>query len=179
MYTLPIESPMGVLYAYILEEGLAGLYFADRAALGNKKFYGATGEGVCGNAPPAGSAEAETAEAVRAWLSDYFSGGRPSPHVLKLAPSGSPFRLAVWRLLLDIPYGQTTSYGELAAKFGPRMSAQAVGGAVGANPIPIIVPCHRVIGKDGSLTGFAGGLDKKIFLLGVEGIAVSDGRIVR
>ena len=88
---------------------------------------------------------------------------------------GSPFRLSVWKHLLEIPYGKTATYGELAKIMAEerglaRMSAQAVGGAVGHNPISIIVPCHRVIGANGSLTGYGGGLDKKERLLALEGI---------
>ena len=88
---------------------------------------------------------------------------------------GTPFQTEVWRLLLDIPFGKTTTYGALAKKLAvrrsiKRMAAQAVGGAVGRNPVALIVPCHRVIGADGSLTGYAGGLDKKASLLSLEGI---------
>ena len=111
--------------------------------------------------------------AARAWLSRYFEGhnpGMPPP----VRPQGTPFQQSVWRRLLIIPYGSTTTYGTLAAYLAAhnasgRMSAQAVGQAVGRNPISIIIPCHRVIGADGSLTGYAGGLDKKMFLLGLEG----------
>ena len=86
-----------------------------------------------------------------------------------LHPTGSPFRQAVWQLLLEIPYGQMTTYGALAKRLGGvHMSAQAVGGAVGHNPISIIVPCHRVVGANGSLTGYAGGLERKIRLLEIE-----------
>ena len=90
-----------------------------------------------------------------------------------LHPIGSPFRQAVWRILLQIPYGQTTTYGEIARQMEklqnrPHMSAQAVGGAVGHNGISIIIPCHRVVGTKGNLTGYAGGLDKKIALLELE-----------
>ena len=111
--------------------------------------------------------------AARAWLSRYFEGhdpGVPPP----VRPQGTPFQQSVWQRLLTIPYGSTTTYGALAAHLAAhnasgRMSAQAVGQAVGRNPISIIIPCHRVIGADGTLTGYAGGLDKKMFLLGLEG----------
>ena len=107
------------------------------------------------------------------WLDRYFAGEAPSPGALPLKPTGTPFRELVWKLLLQIPYGQTVSYGELAKKAAeildkPRMSAQAVGQAVGANPIPVIIPCHRVVGSDGSLTGYAGGVHYKIALLKLE-----------
>ena len=106
------------------------------------------------------------------WLDVYFSGQEPD-FLPPLHPHGSEFQLAVWELLLQIPYGQTTTYGalarQLAARRGlSRMSAQAVGGAVGHNPISLLIPCHRVVGTNGSLTGYAGGLDKKIRLLELE-----------
>lgn len=108
------------------------------------------------------------------WLDRYFSGQVPD-FAPALALCGTPFRQAVWEILLTIPYGQTMSYGEIATRVAEargigRMSAQAVGGAVGHNPIAIIVPCHRVIGTDGSLTGYAAGLDKKRRLLQLEQI---------
>lgn len=109
---------------------------------------------------------------AREWLDEYFSGKEPD-FTPKLHPIGSPFRQAVWKLLLQIPYGQTTTYGEIARQLEklqnrPHMSAQAVGGAVGHNGISIIIPCHRVVGTKGSLTGYAGGLDKKMALLELE-----------
>ena len=107
------------------------------------------------------------------WLDLYFAGHEPdfSP---TLNPTGTAFQQAVWAILRTIPYGATTSYGTIAKRLekstGKRMSAQAVGGAVGRNPISILIPCHRVIGADGSLTGYAGGLDKKEYLLALEGV---------
>ena len=106
-------------------------------------------------------------------LSEYFSGRRQE-FDLPLAPQGSAFQKKVWNALLEIPYGQTTTYGEIANKFAKkrglaRMSAQAVGGAVGHNEISVIVPCHRVVGTNGSLTGYAGGIAKKTYLLKLEG----------
>lgn len=102
--------------------------------------------------------------AAREWLDSYFLG-KPVPLSFPLAPAGTPFRKQVWKRLLEIPYGQTVSYGEIAREISPTMSAQAVGQAVGANPISIIIPCHRCIGARGALTGYAGGLDKKQWLL--------------
>ena len=109
---------------------------------------------------------------TRRWLDMYFAGQIPD-FLPRLSPQGTAFRQSVWDMLLAIPYGQTTSYGELAKEIASRrqtekMSAQAVGGAVGHNPIAIIIPCHRVIGKDGSLTGYGGGLWRKEWLLQLE-----------
>lgn len=113
------------------------------------------------------------------WLDRYFKGEKPSISELELAPAGSKFRHEVWRILCDIPYGEVVTYGEIAKKIAQQnglssMSAQAVGNAVGHNPISIIIPCHRVVGADGSLTGYAGGIDKKIFLLRHEGVDVNN-----
>lgn len=110
-----------------------------------------------------------------AWLDSYFAGEQPDPVSLSLAPAGSTFQQVVWRLLLEIPYGSTTTYGELAVLAAQRvgrehMSAQAVGGAVGHNPVSIIIPCHRVVGASGSLTGYAGGVSRKLWLLEHEGV---------
>lgn len=118
-------------------------------------------------------------DAVKNWLEQYFKGERPEIYELPLAPSGSAFRQEVWGLLCEILYGEVTAYGKLAEKMAKKlnrlhMSAQAVGGAVAHNPISIIIPCHRVIGADGSLTGYAGGLDKKIWLLRLEGAGIDE-----
>lgn len=107
------------------------------------------------------------------WLKRYFDGQRPQIRELPLEFRGSPFRRQVWQLLCRIPYGETASYaalaGEIAKSRGiPKMSAQAIGNAVGHNPISIIIPCHRVLGTGGQLTGYAGGLDKKQWLLDWE-----------
>lgn len=106
---------------------------------------------------------------VSDWLDDYFNGKNPKIN-FRLKPHGSQFRQRVWKILSEIPYGETKTYGEIASMISPEMSAQAVGGAVGHNPISIIVPCHRVLGKDGKLTGYAGRIDRKILLLKLEGI---------
>lgn len=109
---------------------------------------------------------------TKKWLDDYFSGKEPKID-LKLKLNGTEFRKEVWNILLEIPYGKTMTYGEIARKIAQKrkinkMSAQAIGGAVGHNPIAIIVPCHRVIGSDGSLTGYAGGIHLKEKLLNIE-----------
>ena len=108
------------------------------------------------------------------WLDIYFSGKDPK-FTPPLKMQTTPFRKQVWEIMLKIPYGKTMTYGEIASKIAKqnglkKMSAQAVGGAVGHNAIPIIIPCHRVVGANGKLTGYAGGLDKKIYLLKLEGV---------
>lgn len=117
---------------------------------------------------------------VICWLDRYFCGEQPGPVPL-LYLHGTDFQKLVWEILLTIPYGRTMTYGDVAKQVASRqgrasMSAQAVGGAAGRNPIAVIVPCHRVIGANGSLTGYAGGLDKKRFLLDLEAQAVVSGR---
>lgn len=104
------------------------------------------------------------------WLSRYFNGEKPVSSELNLEPFGSPFRKKVWEALLKIPYGKTKSYKEISEIVSPnkKMAARAVGAAISKNPIPIIIPCHRVIGSNGKLTGFSGGIEKKIFLLNHE-----------
>ncbi len=154
------NSPLGGILLAADEIGLTGLWFD-----GQKYFA---------RDLPAEHVEQNTpvlSEAKR-WLDIYFTGREPD-FTPPLHPIGSVFRQAVWEILLQIPYGQTTTYGEiarqLAAKLGlPRMSAQAVGGAVGHNEVSIIIPCHRVVGTSGSLTGYAGGIDKKVKLLELE-----------
>ena len=115
---------------------------------------------------------------TKLWLGKYFEGKEVSPKALKLKPEGTDFRKEVWKILCQIPYGKTTTYKEIADTIAKltkkkKMSAQAVGGAVGRNPISIIIPCHRVVGIDGNLTGYAGGLDKKIKLLEIEKVDMS------
>lgn len=117
----------------------------------------------------------EILKEVYEWLDGYFDGREMEIGELRLAPKGTEFQKEVWGILRGIKYGETMSYGEIARKVAEkrgmkRMSAQAVGQAVGKNPIPIIVPCHRVIGKRGDLTGYSGGMEKKIWLLEHEGI---------
>ena len=114
-------------------------------------------------------------DVVKRWLDRYFAGLKPLVSELSLAPIGSEFRQQVWEILCEIPYGEVMTYGDIARKMGRQsMSSQAVGGAVGHNPISIIIPCHRVVGANGSLTGYAGGVDKKIKLLELECVDMSD-----
>ncbi len=116
---------------------------------------------------PLGERDTEPFASAAAQLAEYFAGKR-STFDLPLAPRGNDFQQRVWAMLLDIPYGETRNYGELARALGGPGLAQAVGAANGRNPIAVVVPCHRVIGADGSLVGYAGGLDRKRFLLSLE-----------
>lgn len=116
---------------------------------------------------------------IKKWLDRYFNGEKPKIPELNLAPMGSDFAKNVWKILCEIPYGEVTTYGEIAKKIAKimnkdKMSAQAIGGAVGHNPISIIIPCHRVVGSNGSLTGYAGGIDKKIRLLEHEKVDIGN-----
>lgn len=148
-------SPLGPILLAADETGLTGLWFEAQKYF--PSFLGVDYQ------------EKETpvlTETVR-WLDVYFSGKDPG-FLPPLHPQGSPFRQTVWDILLTIPRGQTITYGEIARRLGVR-SAQAVGGAVGHNPISILIPCHRVVGSDGSLTGYAGGVERKARLLQLEG----------
>lgn len=156
------ESPLGRLTLTSDGEALTGVWFE------KQKYYGATmGEEQTEKDLP-------VFEETKRWLDLYFQGVDPGP-IPKVSMKGSEFRQMVWEILREIPYGETSTYGEIARKIAlrkgiSRMSAQAVGGAVGHNPIGILVPCHRVLGADGSLTGYAGGIEKKEALLKIEGI---------
>ena len=159
-YVQHYDSPLGGILLAADEIGLTGLWF-DR-----QKYFARDlpAERIEQNTPA-------LSEAKR-WLDIYFTGKEPD-FLPPLHPIGSAFRQDVWDILLQIPYGQTTTYGEiarqLAQKHGlPQMSAQAVGGAVGHNEISVIIPCHRVVGTNGSLTGYAGGIDRKVKLLELE-----------
>lgn len=160
IYTAFYDSPLGDILLAADEKGLMGLWFC-----GQKYFAdGLLGEQTNKITPA-------VFEAMR-WLDIYFSGEEPN-FVPPLHLTGSKFRLDVWAELLKIPYGQTISYGEIARRVASKnglekTSARAVGGAVGHNKISIIVPCHRVVGANGSLTGYAGGIDRKIKLLEFE-----------
>ncbi|MDR1210745.1 MAG: methylated-DNA--[protein]-cysteine S-methyltransferase [Spirochaetaceae bacterium] len=156
MYTCTIDTPLGTVRAAAADEALTGLWF-----IGQKYFpvdFAAWTE-----AP-----ERPAFAALRSWLAAYFNGKKPALTV-PLAPKGTAFQQAVWKLLLEIPYGKTATYGGLAAILKKPGAGQAVGGAVGHNPISLIIPCHRVLGADGGLSGYAGGLEKKRALLELEG----------
>ena len=151
------DSPLGAILLAADETGLTGLWFD------GQKFFARDlpAERVEQNTPALSE--------VKRWLDIYFTGKEPD-FMPPLHPIGSAFRRSVWDILLRIPYGQTTTYGEIARQLAekqghPRIAAQAVGGAVGHNKISIIIPCHRVVGTNGSLTGYAGGIDKKVKLL--------------
>ena len=160
IYTSKYTSPLGDILLAADEIGMRGLWFD-----GQKYFArDLPGERTEAKTPVLAAAER--------WLDMYFKGENPD-FIPPLHPIGSPFRQEVWKILLQIPYGKTVTYGDiskqLAEKMGlERMSAQAVGGAVGPNEISIIIPCHRVVGTDGSLTGYAGGIGRKVKLLELE-----------
>ena len=155
IYLTRYESPLGSILLAADGVGLTGLWF-----VGQKYFPSFSEEEALEEETPV------LAEAIR-WLNVYFSGASPD-FLPPLHPQGSSFRQAVWNVLLTIPRGQTMTYGEIARRLNVH-SAQAVGGAVGHNPVSILIPCHRVVGSDGSLTGYAGGLARKEWLLHLEG----------
>ncbi len=170
------ESPIGKLFLAAENEALIGLWMQGQKYFPEKLFLEQSGVIDCTGK------DCGILALTRVWLDQYFAGDRPNPGRLKLAPGLAPgilppvseFRQQVWKLLLEIPYGEVVTYGELARRLAKRrglksMSAQAVGGAVGHNPLSIIIPCHRVVGADGSLTGYAGGVEKKRWLLKLEG----------
>lgn len=159
------SSPMGGILLAADEIGLTGLWFEGEKYLSAQL------------SPNHVQQETPILKKAKRWLDLYFSGSKPD-FMPPLHPIGSPFQQSVWELLLRIPYGKTTTYGSLARQLAQQrglacMSAQAVGGAVGHNRISIIIPCHRVIGTNGSLTGYAGGLDKKRKLLELEQVDLS------
>ena len=161
--TMYYNSPIGRLLLAAKEDALAGLWIE-----GQKYFLGFVREDMQENP------NSTVLNQAKKWLDRYFQGENPSISEIPLAPAGSEFRQKVWKILCEIPYGQVTTYGEISKKIAAsrgleRMSAQAVGGAVSHNPISIIIPCHRVVGTNGSLTGYAGGIQKKIELLTLEG----------
>lgn len=155
-FTRQYASPLGGVTLESDGEALTGLWF--------------DGQKYSGGDPDARreAAPLPVLEETARWLDLYFSGRRPG-FTPKLCPRGTPFRRAVWEALLTVPYGETATYGEIARRLGlGPASARAVGGAVGRNPIALIIPCHRVLGADGGLTGYAGGLERKARLLEME-----------
>ncbi len=156
------DSPLGLLTAVENDAGLQAVYMAEHK---RRPAWETLGDAVEASGSPV---MAQTA----AELGEYFAGTRQE-FSIPLAPCGSPFQHRVWAALCTIPYGEVRSYAELAALLGDRSMAQAVGSANGRNPISIVVPCHRVLGSDGSLVGYAGGLERKQFLLELENPARS------
>ena len=163
MYSSKYESPLGELTLASDGENLLGLW------LDGQKYHGSS---IFESMP---EKELPVFKKTKQWLDEYFAGEEPEISDLPLAPERTEFRKKVWKLLCEIPYGEVTTYGEIAKKIAEDKSkagnlSRAVGGAVGHNPISIIIPCHRVIGSNGSLTGYAGGVDRKIKLLTLEGV---------
>lgn len=159
MYTATYISPLGEILIAANDTCLTGLWFKDQ------KYYALSLKNPV-------KKETHVIIETKKWLDIYFHHEIPD-FTPPLSPSGTPFQKQVWHLLLQIPYGETVTYGMLADKISEekgmkRMSAQAIGGAVGHNPISIIIPCHRVLGKDGSMTGYAGGIERKEKLLLME-----------
>jgi methylated-DNA-[protein]-cysteine S-methyltransferase len=154
------ESPLGRITLAATEHALVGVFFGGQAHMPEVSDWP-----VADKHPILQKAQAE--------LTEYFSGQRRSFDVPLDLSSGTPFQQAVWQALLAIPCAATTSYGAISTQIGNPAAVRAVGGAVGRNPVSIIVPCHRVIGVNGSLTGYAGGLSRKTALLQLEGAAPS------
>ncbi len=155
-----IDTPLGPLRALATAHGLAGLWFDD-----------------CRHHPGRFDAPLDPdnvhVAAARHWFAAYWAGENPDVHALTLDPQGTPFQHAVWQALLKIPLGGTSTYGEIAAQAGNPAASRAAGAAIGRNPLTIVVPCHRVIGRDGSLTGYAAGLPRKEALLRHEGVLLA------
>ena len=154
------RSPLGGITIASDGNALTGLWFD------GQKYFGSTLSSEYEERP------LPVFDQTDSWLDLYFSGRDPG-FTPPLCLRGTPFRKAVWEILLTIPFGHTVTYGEIAARLAdrmglPQMSARAVGGEVGHNPVSLIIPCHRVIGSDGSLTGYAGGQEKKLWLLEIE-----------
>lgn len=167
LYSAEYASPIGKLTLAADEKALVGLWME------GQRYFGAS--------LPDEMLRQETTsilEVAISWLDAYFAGKNPSLENLPLAPNGTAFRQMVWKALREIPYGTTSAYGTIAQRLstetGRYVSPRAVGNAVGHNPISIIIPCHRIVGADGSLTGYAGGLERKRFLLQLEGVKLRE-----
>ncbi len=166
-YSTAVPSPVGLITLASDGHSLTGLWIA------GQKYHGQSMLGQM-----AEQHDLPLFQDVKRWLTRYFSGERPAVSELPLAPAGGAFRQNVWEILCQIPYGEVITYGAIAQKIAakmcrPNMSSQAVGGAVGHNPISIIIPCHRVVGANGSLTGYAAGVGIKAKLLQLEGVDMS------
>ena len=172
IYTSTYSSPLGYILLASKNNELVGLWFKDQ-----KYFLGPIKEKT------KEKNNEEIFLKTKNWLDRYFKGEQPNIKELSLNPIGSDFRKEVWKILCDIPYGKTITYKEIADKIAKEkgiksMSAQAVGGAVSHNPISIIIPCHRVVGTNGNLTGYAGGLDKKEYLLKLEQVNIMEQMVI-
>lgn len=163
-YKTDYNAPIGRMMIVSDDARIVGVWLE-----GQKYFGGVIGEDLlCRDDLP-------VLQEAKSWLDRYFAGGKPPISELPLAPRGNAFRQAVWQILCAIPYGEVVTYGDIAKEIARQrgiktMSAQAIGGAVGHNPISVIIPCHRVVGANGNLTGYAGGLEVKIKLLMHEGV---------
>ncbi|MDR0583170.1 MAG: methylated-DNA--[protein]-cysteine S-methyltransferase [Treponema sp.] len=160
-YICNIKSPVGLLTVSSDSENILGLWIE------GQKYFARTLE------KDSMEKDLPIFECARIWLDCYFSGKEPD-FMPPLRPRGTPFQKSIWNFLCKIPYGQTTTYGEIAKQYDAQnrekhTSARAVGGAAGHNPVSIMIPCHRVVGTGGNLTGYAGGIDKKIQFLQLEG----------
>lgn len=166
-YYTELLSPLGQMTAASDGGAITGLWFE------NQKYFGS-----CLNSDAVRRDDLPVFEDLRRWLAEYFAGKAPD-FLPELHPAGTAFRRRVWAELRKIPRGTVTTYGQIAetlARDGCRTSARAVGGAVGHNPISLLIPCHRVVGADGSLTGYAGGLERKTALLNLEGMQIKKER---
>ncbi|MCL2160115.1 MAG: methylated-DNA--[protein]-cysteine S-methyltransferase [Oscillospiraceae bacterium] len=166
-YSTTYPSPIGTITLACDEKHLVGLWIK------KQKYYG----GAISDAMITNS-NAPIFTITKKWLDRYFAGKKPGISELSLSPFGGEFRQGVWNILREIPYGEVVTYGDIAKQMAAKMnkakmSSQAVGGAVGHNPISIIIPCHRVVGANGSLTGYGGGINIKIKLLELEGVDTS------
>ena len=166
-YRATYPSPVGMITLVCDENNLVGLWIE------GQKYHGDTMlENMIENN------NFPILDTTKRWLDRYFAGEKPAISELPLNPLGREFRQGVWDILCEIPYGKVITYGDIAKRIAAKMnkknmSSQAVGGAVGHNPISIIIPCHRVVGSNGSLTGYAGGIHKKVKLLELEGVDMS------
>lgn len=160
------DAPVGRYYLFGDKKGLTGIWLEGQKYFPKEKWE-----------EPLGFWENEVLVQTQLWLDRYFAGECPAPQELPLYPEGSPFQRRIWQALLEIPYGSVTTYGAIAKQVGKELgketlSPQAVGGAVSHNPISIVIPCHRVVGANGTLTGYAGGVEVKQWLLKHEGVKV-------
>lgn len=158
----PYRSPLGNIITAATDKGLAGLWFEGQRHLPAELAQGGKPGWPADTSHP-------VLQAIRLQLDEYFAGTRTRFDVPLDLSGGTPFQQAVWQVLLAIPQGGTTSYGDVSQRIGNPAAVRAVGAAVGRNPVSIVVPCHRVVGASGSLTGYAGGLDRKTALLKLEG----------